>query len=602
MSGTAGCWALIGLLLPSPGCRQIRSAGSAPDAIQVWAIGDGEAIERDAAVKPGESGVWDGTRVRLFGGRNEVLAFQLIVRASSSRIHSLRVELPALVHEKSGSRIRYAPPAADPSDSRGREIQVFSVHYVNVTQPTRVDWIFNPGGPDAPADPTGWKPNQLVPENARPGRGGFPLSVAARQNQALWFEIYTGRQRPAGIYRGTLTVTADQRRIAVPVELELLDFTLPDDNALTAMVYYEPSQPELYQGRNLDAVYHRFAHRQRIELTHGYDLEGAQAALGRFTGQDFQPAQGYDGPGAGVGNRIIPASFYDPGPGWQDRATAWRRADAWMGFLDRHLPGAITFLYMPDEPGPEVFPQIRAIAANLHANPGVGRRLPVFVTHEVTDGLRGAVDIWCSTSKPLDPEEVARERAAGRQHWFYNGGRPHGPATVIDAPPTDLRIIGWMAAKAQVPVYFYWHAVHWKHNHQKKIGRREQNVWAEPITFDSRTPDGGGEWGNGEGVLLYPGTDRLHPDQDRGIEGPISTLRLANLRRGLQDHLYLTLAARRGQQQLVRQVLADIVPRVFSQARGRVSFPERTEAFEEARRKLARALAAATPATPATPP
>ena len=48
-----------------------------------------------------------------------------------------------------------------------------------------------------------------------------------------------------------------------------------------------------------------------------------------------------------------------------------------------------------------------------------------------------------------------------------------------------------------------------------------------------------------------PGEERLHPEQDRGIAGPIATVQLANLRRGLQDHQYLTLARKLGLEPLV---------------------------------------------------
>jgi len=40
--------------------------------------------------------VWDGKRVRLFGARNEVIAFQLIVEAGSSGIKQLSAALPEL--------------------------------------------------------------------------------------------------------------------------------------------------------------------------------------------------------------------------------------------------------------------------------------------------------------------------------------------------------------------------------------------------------------------------------------------------------------------------------------------------------------------------
>ncbi len=587
--------AWLGLAL-APGCLCARPPATDAPLAAVWAVGDGTAIARDAGDPPATSLVWDGTRVNLFAASNEIVAFQLVVRAGRRGIRELRAELPHLT-AATGGRITYRPPGPDPSDFAGRPIQIFSVGYQDIRRPSRADWIYHPGGPDAPRDPLGPKPVQLIPENARAGRGGFPLAVAAGQNQALWFEVYTGGARAPGRYRGDLRLTADGQTTLVPVELEVLGFRLPDENAVAAMVYYESEQPRLYQGQDLDPVYHRFAHRQRIELVQGHDLASVRAALGRFDGRDFA-AERYEGPGQGVGNRIVPASFYGPGKEWDDRASAWSRADAWMGFLAEHLPRAITFLYMPDEPPPEQFPYIRTLADNVRSNPGPGRRLPILVTRPFTPELTGAIDIWCSTALDFDPGQAAAQRAAGRQWWLYNGGRPAGPALVIEAPPSDARVLGWAAFKAGVQVYFFWHAVHWRHNHQKRVGDRNQNVWAEPITFDARDASGKGDFANGEGVLLYPGTDRLHPDQDRGIAGPISTLRLANLRRGLQDHLYLTLARQRGHEALVAEALSAVVPVLFTEAKGKVRFAEETDTFERFRLRLGRALAGGSDARP----
>ena len=109
--------------------------------------------------------------------------------------------------------------------------------------------------------------------------------------------------------------------------------------------------------------------------------------------------------------------------------------------------------------------------------------------------------------------------------------------------------MGWAAFKHDVDVYFFWHGVHWQHNRQKQ-GERKQNVWADPITFDNRgqprKPIDDQGYLNGDGVLMYPGEESVHPEEDRGLLGPCSTVQLANLRRGLQDHLYLTLARKLG--------------------------------------------------------
>jgi len=578
--------ALLALLLATP-----ASAGVST----FWAVSDGERVERDDRAHPlkARNAVWDGRTVRLAAARNEVVAFQVIVEADTAGISTLSASLPELRRRGAAEAITYAPPASDPSLSAGRPIQLFSVHYMNVTAESHADWAWKPGSPAAPRDTTGWKPVQLVPENARAGRGGFPLAVGPGLGQALWVEVYVGRDRPSGVYEGTLAVTADGQSTAVPVELRVFDFAVPDESSLPVMVYFEPDQPVLYQGRSLDPEFHRFAHRHRVELVHAYDEAKVEAHRGRFDGSDFRKERGYEGPGEGVGNTIVPASFYGPGPAFQERQSAWMRSDAWMAFLARTFPKALTFLYLPDEPYPAQYPEVKRLAENVRSNPGPGRKLPLFLTKRIIPEFQGLVDIWSIPPQAFDIGAAAAERAKGRRVSFYNGGRPQGPTPVIDAPATEARAIAWAAFKHDVDLYFYWHGVHWRHNGQKQ-GERNQNVWANPITFDNRgqpkKPVEDQGWINGDGVLLYPGEEKLHPEEDRGLAGPIGTVQLANLRRGLQDHEYLTLARKLGLDAEVSAALAKVVPRVFSDAGETVGFAETGETFETARLALGEAI------------
>jgi glycosyl hydrolase family 123 len=562
----------------------------------VWAVNDGEKIERDDLNNSNKAAnsAWDGHNVKIFGARNEIIAFQLIVETDDKGVAALSVALPELRQTGGPGTIKYLVPQLDPTLYRERPIQIFSVNYMNVEQPSHAEWVYQQGSPAAPKDPTGWKPVQLVPENARVGRGGFPLKVSGNSNQAVWIEIYTSQNLPAGVYKGAITVTADGQKRTLPIELELFDFTLPDQNSMDAMVYYESLQPKLYQGRDLDAEYHRFAHRQRIELVQAYDKASVEAARSRFDGTDFSSGRGYEGPGAGIGNRIIPRTFYGPGKMFDERASAWREADSWITFLREKFPNAITFLYLPDEPGPSQYKYIRQLADNIHSNPGPGKALPTFVTKHYVKELEGAIDIWDTGPLGYDIERAVQERQRGHKYWIYNGGRPAAGAIVIDAPATDPRATIWACFKHGVDNYFYWHGVHWQHNRQK-VGERKQNVWVNPITFDNRgqpnKPIADQGYINGDGVLIYPGEDKLHPEEDRGIAGPISTIQLANLRRGLQDHQYLTLARSLKLESLVNEVLQSVVPRVFSQSGPGIGFSETGNDYERARYKLAQAIA-----------
>ena len=559
----------------------------------IWAVSDGDKVAKDDrshSLKTANA-VWNGKAVELVAARNEIVAFQLIVEADALGANAVAIALPEL--RNGDERIGYGAPANDPSLSAGRPIQLFSVHQMRVAEESHAEWVWDPKGPAGPRKTVGWQPVQLVPENATAGRGGFPVRIAANETQAFWIEIYTGRGRPKGTYRGTLTVTSDGQSQALPVSLRLLDFDLPDANSLDVMVYYEPSQPEEYQGRNLDAAYHRFARRHRVELVHAYDEAKVRSNVGRFTGDDFTTLKGYEGPGESLGNRIAPLTFYGPGPAFRDKEVARRRSDEWMRFVQPNLKGARTFLYLPDEPYPAQYAEVRAFAETIRTNPGPGGKLPLFVTKRIIPEFQGLIDIWCIPPQGLNLQKVAEERAKGNSVCFYNGGRPNGPALVIDAPATEARVIPWAAFKHGIDLYFYWHGVHWRHNSQKQ-GERRQDVWANPITFDNRgqpnKPIDDQGYINGDGVLLYPGEEKLHPEQDRGIAGPIGTLQLANLRRGLQDHQYLTLARKLGLEAEVQRALQAIVPKVFSDAGATVGFAETGEAFEQARKALGEAI------------
>jgi hypothetical protein len=70
-------------------------------------------------------------------------------------------------------------------------------------------------------------------------------------------------------------------------------------------------------------------------------------------------------------------------------------------------------------------------------------------------------------------------------------------------------------------------------------------------------------------------------------------VQLANFRRGLQDHQYLTMARKLGLDEVVDGAIQAIVPRVFSDAGERVSYPETGGPYESARLRLARAIAGA---------
>src|SRR6186997_1221060 len=79
----------------------------------VWAVNDGEKVERDDLNNPNKhaNSAWDGHKVKIFGARNEIIAFQLMIEADRGGIKRLAVALPQLVQKGGKARISYTAPA-----------------------------------------------------------------------------------------------------------------------------------------------------------------------------------------------------------------------------------------------------------------------------------------------------------------------------------------------------------------------------------------------------------------------------------------------------------------------------------------------------------
>ncbi len=102
----------------------------------------------------------------------------------------------------------------------------------------------------------------------------------------------------------------------------------------------------------------------------------------------------------------------------RSRQSAWKRSDAWMAFLARTFPKALTFLYLPDEPYPAQYPEVKRLAENVRSNPGPGRQaapLPHQADHPGVPGARRHLE----------------HPAAGLRHRRRRGRAGQGPPRVV---------------------------------------------------------------------------------------------------------------------------------------------------------------------------
>ncbi|MBN2288263.1 MAG: DUF4091 domain-containing protein [Candidatus Glassbacteria bacterium] len=580
----------------------------------VWAVGDGEKVYRYQADHPSrlKNSVWDGRAVRLKGLYNEVLAFQVIVEADSLGAGAVEIVVEPPAHQASGKRIgaevplRYGPSGT---------IEVFSEHYLQVKHPTQVmtktNWL---AGNEAslPKRMTGWIPDALVPPDARAGRGGQPLDIpraktqvirhhevevvptALRQNQGFWVDLHLPRDRqfPAGTYSGKVRVLSKGREAAVlPLEVELLPHYLPDRNHSNVWLFnskiesYFPDTPP----DELERMLKHTAHRHRIDMVGGFDPhtsrfdpEMMEAYKPYLDGSAFTPARGYQGPGEGEGERLFPVGMYGSDVlGRESRESVERQSDLWVSWFEANVPDVRYFYYIIDEPGETQYSWIEKISGWIHGNPGPGKRLPVFLTRRYTPEIKDCIDIWAGWIDLEKRKELVKE---GKDYWFYNGNRPFWGHTLLEVEAADLRVNAWIKYLYGVDTWFIWESTHWLHNSSGAKGHLHQRVFSNPLTYLNWWWD----YGNSDGLLLYPGRMPFYPDEDRGLDRLLPSIRLKNVRRGQQDYELMWLAEQKVGREKVLEVVKSVVPKAFSDV-GKdepVPWSERGEDYDVAREKL----------------
>ncbi|MEN6402570.1 MAG: glycoside hydrolase domain-containing protein [Armatimonadia bacterium] len=153
-----------------------------------------------------------------------------------------------------------------------------------------------------------------------------------------------------------------------------------------------------------------------------------------------------------------------------------------------------------------VAPGIKASSTVVHPVPPIDR----------------TIDAWCPALCYEFPEyKQARQR--GQEVWYYEGGCPYDPYPtheLLDVPAVEARAFFWVAWRYQYTGWLHW----------------ELNVWSNNMNGDKRWPDV--PWNparsgvrNGEVGRIYPGPTAT----------PLPSVRLENMRDGIEDYDYLWL-------------------------------------------------------------
>jgi hypothetical protein len=205
------------------------------------------------------------------------------------------------------------------------------------------------------------------------------------------------------------------------------------------------------------------------------------------------------------------------------------RLDGYLQELRRHGLSKMAYFYGFDERGPEYDDLIKRICKFLKERyPEVS----TFTTagymydkrRQTPAGYQDYMDWYCPLTPKYDRELSRRLRAQGKQVWWYvccGPQYPYANFAGMDYPSIEGRLLAWMTFGFQADGLLYWHVNYW--SPRRIIEDADPYLDYQPDTVAGMA---------GDGCLTYPTRD-----------GPVGSIRLENLRDGLEDYDYLALLA-----------------------------------------------------------
>lgn len=500
------------------------------------------------------------TSAELYAARNEFESFQIVIRAASSDLENVDVEITDF-SSTAGARIR--------SD----QAVVYLESFLNLIHPSSLE-----GG-------TGEWPDPLLPRVDRythERRNAFPFKVPRGRNQPIWVELYIPADTPSGKYAGSAIISVNGiARETVAIILNVWGFALPSTSSFTTTFGFS-GVSALAQHRVASAgdpylltyLYTKAALLHRIS-THGgtmaappfshagdkieLDWRAYDQEVGPFLdGAVFSREDPlYGANSTSVELRLHPALDTD------EKKLGYMRE--WVSHFKKRGWFDRLFFYPRDEPAAVDYPGLIALGKLAHqADP----ELRTIVTAPLDPLLSEVIGIWvplvnCFERKPGFANFCARtvprdayddKSRAGRGLWWYQSCASHGcnvvggdyfkgwPSYVIDTPAVGNRIMPWLAWKYRIGGELYYS--------MDEAFQPPMDPWTDVYMHG----------GNGDGTLFYPG----RPDQIGGRSPiPIESIRLKLVRDGLEDYEYMALLSRLGESDFAGERVKRLVEKAY---------------------------------------
>ena len=407
------------------------------------------------------------------------------------------------------------------------------------------DAIIHPMAPDREIR---WLPDPLLP--------AAPMRVRSGSTQGAWVTVAAAPDAGPGLYRGKIEVNATGRTLAVvPVSVHVPDFSHPEHFGCPSIhAIYESHVLNLYGARGremLDRIYdmlldhrinpdgcgNRWHDPVPVETLKKWRARGMSLTSAMALNVKAKRADTMWVPHPTVAQARDPA-FYE---GIRDRLRPYMEELRANG-LDRCV-----YVYGFDESMDPLFPWIGGFWRRFKADfPDVPVMTTAYMYRRRAEGKRVAdwtVTDWHCPGMPYWRRELTDElHALGKQAWWYICCSPCYPRLNVglEHPPMEGRLLTWQQYTENCDGVFNWGINYW---HRRRV-TDDSDVYLDKWTY------GRGMSGmTGDGLMIYPGES-----------GPLPTIRLANVRDGIQDYEWMKLAESRAGRDAVAEVVGKIAP------------------------------------------
>ena len=397
------------------------------------------------------------------------------------------------------------------------------------------------------ASPDGiyWLPDPLLP--------AAEFSVLPGSTQGLWITAFADRKGKPGIYRGTIHVKGLPQS-GIPIEVKVFGFDLPQRfsyrTAFAVMDGYldmqYPDQPlKKIRRKAWDVMLDHRLNPDDITRTSLPEIDDLLYARKRgmnyFTICNLVPEP----------KRKVLWSLVAPVSAYNEKLfdEFKRRFDPYVAELKKHGLEKDGAFYGFDERGEEYFAVMSKLRDMLNKRYG----LPMFTTSAMFRLLAAnparkdcyGNDWYCPPTMFYKKDLAKTLRAKGHQVWWYTCCGPYYPYAnfaSLEYPFRDGRLLAWMSYYNEADGFLFWHTNNWY---------RGTKYLDETSSFQ---PDfklfviGGAA---GDGQFLYPCKN-----------GPVPSIRLANVRDGSEDYDYLKLLEKKAGKGRTMKIAGSLVPDV----------------------------------------